>query len=168
LAIADAATSAFALYFDGRDCPRRDTARASIEQERFFIQPPIPEYYRVQPVGRYLQRSALILEVNLSCGSAAGQAGIWYFVLALLASGLVFSAMIMILLEQTVLSRLAKLNAGVNQIRNSHNLSLRVPASGRDELAQLGHAVNEMLAELKQSEEAERRQRLTAEVLRHG
>ncbi len=66
----------------------------------------------------------------------------------------------MILLEQTVLSRLAKLSAGVNQIRNSHDLSLRVPVSGKDELAQLGHAVNEMLAALEQSEEAERQQRL--------
>ncbi len=170
--IADATQLLLSLfYFDEPRLPRDVmTARAHLsEQERFFIQPldtqNITGYSLLNDI---YGDPALILEVNLSRRIyEQGQAGIWYFVLALLASGLVFSAMIMILLEQTVLSRLAKLNAGVNQIRNSHNLSLRVPASGRDELAQLGHAVNEMLAELKQSEEAERRQRLTAEVLRH-
>jgi signal transduction histidine kinase len=66
----------------------------------------------------------------------------------------------------TVLSRLAKLSREVNQIQVRHDLSLRMPVTGKDELAQLGIAVNGMLAELEQSEAAERQQRLFAETLR--
>jgi signal transduction histidine kinase/sensor domain CHASE-containing protein len=170
--MADAAQLILSIYYfqEPRLPPDVMNARAHLsEQKRFFIQTidahNITGYSLLNDI---YGSPALILRVSLSRRVyEQGQAGIWYFVLALVASGLVFSIMIMILLEQTVLSRLAKLNAGVNQIRNSHNLALRVPASGRDEIAQLGHAVNEMLAELKQSEEAERKQRQTAEVLRH-
>jgi signal transduction histidine kinase/sensor domain CHASE-containing protein len=170
--IADATQLLLSIYYFQEPRLPRDvmTARAHLsEQKRFFIETidahNIIGYSLLDDI---YGSPALILRVSLSRRIyEEGQAGIWYFVLALIASGLVFSVMIMILLEQTVLSRLAKLNAGVNRIRNSHNLSLRVPASGKDELAQLGYAVNEMLAALKQSEEAERKQRLIAEALRH-
>ena len=170
--MAQAAQLLLSIYYYEEPRLPRDvmTARVHLsEQKRFSIQTidahNIAGYSLLNDI---YGQPALILKVSLSRRIyEQGQAGVWYFVLALVASGLVFSAMIMILLEQTVLSRLAKLNAGVNQIRNSHNLALRVPAAGRDELAQVGHAVNGMLAELKQSEEAERKQRLTAEALRH-
>ena len=170
--MADTTQLLLSIYYYKEPKLPRDvmTARTHLsEQKRFFIQTidahNITGYNLLNDI---YGSPALILRVSLSRRIyEEGQAGIWYFVLALIASGLVFCVMIMILLEQTVLSRLAKLNAGVNQIRNSHNLSLRVPASGKDELAQLGYAVNEMLAELKQSEEGERKQRLTAEALRH-
>ncbi len=110
---------------------------------------------------------ALILEVRQSRHIyEQGRASMWYFVLALLGSGLVFSVMVLLLLELTVLSRLAKLSRGVNQIQMGHDLSLRMPVAGKDELAQLGHAVNDMLAALEQSEATERQQRLFAETLR--
>jgi signal transduction histidine kinase/sensor domain CHASE-containing protein len=95
-----------------------------------------------------------------------GRASMWYFVLALLASGVVFGVMTMLLLEQAVLSRLAKLSVGVNRVRKSNDLSLRVTATGKDELGQLAHAVNGMLIALEQSEKVERQQRLAAETLR--
>jgi YD repeat-containing protein len=169
--LADMSQQQFSLYYYAEPSLPPDVmiARTHLsEQERFFIlainSRNITGYSLLNDIDG---NPVLILKVSLSRRIyQQGQAGIWYFVLALLASGLVFSVMIMLLLEQTVLSRLAKLNAGVNRIRSSHNLSLRVPATGKDELAQLGHAVNEMLAELKQSEEAERKQRLSAEALR--
>jgi signal transduction histidine kinase len=169
--LADKTQLLLSIYYfeEPRLPPDVTTARTHLsEQKRFFIKPiddrNITGYSLLNDIYGH---PALILKVSLSRRIyEEGQAGVWYFVLALLASGLVFSVMIMLLLEQTVLSRLAKLNAGVNQIRKSNNLTLRVPATGKDELAQLGHAVNDMLAALKDSEDAERKQRLAAEALR--
>ena len=86
-----------------------------------------------------------------------GQTSIRYFLGYLLASGAVLGLIILWLLERVILSRLAGLNKGVNQIRTGQDLSRRVAVTGQDELASLATATNQMLAAL-QASEAELRQ----------
>ncbi len=80
-----------------------------------------------------------------------GQASVTYFALSLLATGLVFGAVTMLLLEKAVLSRLSQLSAGVSNIGTSSNLSARVSITGRDELSNLADTINQMLAGMEQS-----------------
>lgn len=97
-----------------------------------------------------------------------GQRAILYFILALLITGLAFGAVVLFLLERMVLSRLARLNEDVSRIGESGDLSERVSVTGADELAQLGSAINRMLASLERSgrelQESEERYRRLVEL----
>lgn len=96
---------------------------------------------------------ALLLKVEMSRDIyEQGRASIWYFMLALVGSGIVFSVMVLLLLEQSVLAPLARLSQSVDQVGKSSYLSRRVPVSGRDELSQLANAVNRMLGAVEQSQ----------------
>ena len=84
---------------------------------------------------------------------AQGQASVSYFILSLLAIGLVLGAVIILLLDRQVLSRLAHLSKSVTSIGASGDLSARVSMTGKDELSSLGDTINGMLAALEESEE---------------
>ncbi|HZY41481.1 MAG TPA: CHASE4 domain-containing protein, partial [Anaerolineae bacterium] len=103
---------------------------------------------------------------------AQGQSTLTYFALSLLAVGVVFSVLMPLLLERLVLSRLRKLNASVSAIEHSGDHIARVPAAGRDELANLGQAINAMLDTLQHSAEtlrdSEQRYRLLFENMQTG
>ncbi len=79
-----------------------------------------------------------------------GQQAIRYLSWAILLVGLVFSGVMLVLLEKLVLSRLAKLNQAVGQIGLSGDLSQRVNIPGHDELNNLAGTVNQMLDTLEQ------------------
>lgn len=81
-----------------------------------------------------------------------GQASMLYFILSVLAVGLVFGVVILLLLERMVLSRLARLSASVTSIGADSDLSKRVSLVGRDELSSLAGSVNGMLEALEQSQ----------------
>jgi len=83
-----------------------------------------------------------------------GQAGISYFMLSLLSVGLVFGVVSLLHLDKHILSRLARLSRSVSDIGTSGDLSARITMPGRDELSNLAGAINGMLEELEQSEEA--------------
>lgn len=92
-----------------------------------------------------------------------GQDTIVYGLAAVMVAGVVFGVMIVVLLEKTVLSRLAHLGRRVESIGQSGDVSQRVPDNGRDEISGLGVAVNKMLttiqgaqAELARSEQMNR------------
>jgi PAS domain S-box-containing protein len=57
-------------------------------------------------------------------------------------------------LEKAVLSRLRKLGSAVIAIRNSGDISMRVPVDGKDELATLSSEINSTMAKLSESENA--------------
>ncbi len=98
-------------------------------------------------------KPALILRVELPrTVYEQGQTSIWYFLLATIGAGLVFGIMMLILLEQAVLSRLSRLSASVEDVGLSSNLSSRVLDAGDDELSRLGKAVNRMLEALERSQ----------------
>ncbi|HET9222988.1 MAG TPA: CHASE4 domain-containing protein, partial [Roseiflexaceae bacterium] len=91
-----------------------------------------------------------------------GQAGITYFIASLMIIGFVFGAIILVVLDRMILSRLSRLSASVRQIGASGDLAARVNALGHDELSDLAGEVNSMLAALQRAD-VERRQ---AEELR--
>ena len=75
-----------------------------------------------------------------------------YQLVSLLVVGFVFGLVTLILLEQLVLSRLARLSDDVGRIGTSGDLSLRATVSGRDELSHLAGEINSMLGALDQAQ----------------
>ncbi len=78
-----------------------------------------------------------------------GQASMRYFVISLLAVGLVVGIGSVWLLESSVLSRLADLSAQVGGIATSSDQAARVVMTGRDELTGLANTINRMLETLE-------------------
>jgi PAS domain S-box-containing protein len=79
-----------------------------------------------------------------------------YFLGALLIAGIVFGGVVQLLLERSVVSRLSSLNNSVRSIANSGDASARVHSEGRDEIANLGEAINRMLGSLQLSQKQQR------------
>jgi signal transduction histidine kinase len=104
---------------------------------------------------------------------AQGKTSSLYFALSLLATGLAFGLVIMILLERAVLSRLTRLSADVQQISASRDITARVAVAGNDEIALFASTINRMLSTLEQAQ-VERRQseeeraQLQEEMVRDG
>jgi diguanylate cyclase (GGDEF)-like protein len=80
-----------------------------------------------------------------------GLASIGFFIWSFLSVSLVVSAGILLFLEKAVLSRLARLSAGVGSIGASGDLSTRLHLPGSDELASLANTINGMVATLEHS-----------------
>jgi sensor domain CHASE-containing protein/GAF domain-containing protein len=93
-----------------------------------------------------------------------GQASMRYFVISLLAVGLVALIGGVWLLETFVLSRLADLSAQVGGIAISSDHSARVAMAGKDELTGLADAINRMLETLEHAKYA----RQESEALRES
>jgi PAS domain S-box-containing protein len=73
--------------------------------------------------------------------------------------GIVFSAVMMYLLEREVLSRLVGLGQSVAAIGDRGILSARVLSHGKDELSQLAELINRMLSDLERAEREGQRER---------
>lgn len=82
---------------------------------------------------------------------AEGRATISFFVLALVASGLIFGGLVWGLLERLVLARLAQLSRSVAAIGDHGDSEARVPVSGHDELSHVATAINDMLRALNRA-----------------
>lgn len=99
-------------------------------------------------------RPALLLEVrNPRVIYQQGLKAIYYLTLAILAVGLVFCLVTLLLLEKLVLSRVSRLSTEVNAIGRRGDLSQRVSETGSDELSWLATAINQMLLALDQYKE---------------
>jgi PAS domain S-box-containing protein len=97
---------------------------------------------------------ALILEVDMPRDIyRQGVTSLVYFTIFLLAACLTCGIAIVLLLEKLVLSRLARLNTEITGIGKAGDLSARVKAHGRDELANLASSINTMMEELERGEE---------------
>lgn len=98
---------------------------------------------------------------------AQGQASVRYYVIALIIAGLVFGAVILLILQRVVLARLENLSKSVEVIGASNDLSARLEVSSTDELAGLARDINGMLRTLEQSQaklrESEEKYRLVFE-----
>jgi PAS domain S-box-containing protein len=77
-----------------------------------------------------------------------------FFIMLLVIAGITFGVIIIILLNEIVLSRLLSLNTRVSTIGTERDFSARVPISGNDEVSSLATSVNSMLAELEISQQA--------------
>lgn len=78
-----------------------------------------------------------------------------YLVIALLAAGMVFGITSYYILETLVLSRMSRLSREVNDIGASGALARRVTVDRQDELSSLSSNINQMLAMLDQTQQAE-------------
>lgn len=97
----------------------------------------------------------LILRADMPRGIyQQGQNSMLYFMSSLIAAGLVFVAVVLLLLERLVLSPLSRLSTSVSSIGASGDLSARVMMAGRDELSSLANDINGMLGALERSHEA--------------
>jgi PAS domain S-box-containing protein len=83
-----------------------------------------------------------------------GEITIHYFILVLVAVGLVSVVVAMLSLDKQVLSRLANISKTVGSIGTSGNFSRRVSIGGRDELSNLARNINGMLEKIDQSQKA--------------
>ncbi len=102
-----------------------------------------------------------------------GENSVYYFSLSLLVAGLGFVLVVLLLLETTVLSPLARLNRHVRRIEERGDYADRVPVQGSDELAQLAGAINAMLdalaeGETRRNQAEQERIRLQEEMIREA
>ena len=96
---------------------------------------------------------ALILRASIPRDIyAQGKSTSIYFIVLLLASGLIIALVMLMLLEKTVLSRIARLSRRVNDIGRTRDFSARVEVRGKDEIGGLAGNVNGMLKDLEQSQ----------------
>lgn len=84
-----------------------------------------------------------------------GKATIRYFILSILAIGIVFGVVTLLFLEKSVLSPLSGLSNNVSRIEKSGDLSERIliKKKEKDELGNLAEGLNRMLGSLEQSME---------------
>jgi PAS domain S-box-containing protein len=135
-------------------------ARASLSEEEPILVHPLSKesiagYALLQDI---CGKPGLVLRVDTPRGIyEQGRASLSYFMLSLLAIGLVFGVVTLLLLEKQILIRLARLSRNVSDIGSSGDLSARVAVTGKDELSSLAGALNRMLEGLEQSQ-TERRQ----------
>ena len=80
-----------------------------------------------------------------------GQQVMRYLLLFLMVAGLVHSAVLFFVLEEKLLARVELLNTKIKQITVSGDLSLRLDASGKDELSELAGTVNAMLTAIQRA-----------------
>jgi diguanylate cyclase (GGDEF)-like protein len=80
-----------------------------------------------------------------------GQKVTRYLLLLLMLAGVVHSAVLLIVLEQNLLSRVQSLNHKITQVTVSGDLSLRLDAHGKDELSALAGTVNAMLTAIQKA-----------------
>ena len=112
------------------------------------------------PVADFRGRPALALELTqLRAIYVQGVRSLSYFVGALGLAVLCFAALVALLLERLVLSRLSRLSESVQGVAGAADLSRRVPVAGGDEIAALGAEVNGMLARLQAAHTELRRSR---------
>lgn len=101
---------------------------------------------------------------------AQGQTNALLMAAALLIAGLVVGGAIMVLLEQVLLSRIARLSAEVSAVGQSGDGAGRVTVDQNDELTRLASDINAMLATLEQVQQqrqatADEQLRLQAQLL---
>ncbi len=75
-----------------------------------------------------------------------------WFVLWLAVSAVVFAAVVLLVIQRTVLSRILQLSAAVLAISTGNGHGGRVTVKGRDQIASLASAINGMLEALRESE----------------
>lgn len=83
----------------------------------------------------------------------AGQQAVFYVLIALLISGVVFGGLVLWLVDRMVISRLAYIDRRIFEIGNTNDLSARLTVTGNDELARLATTINEFFAKREQSQE---------------
>ncbi len=94
----------------------------------------------------------LVLQVDMARDIyKQGLSSMHYFMAWLLVTGVVFGAVIIVILENQVLSRLMHLSESVSGIATRDDLSARVSVKGKDELSNLAEKINQMIDTVERS-----------------
>ncbi|MEG4801124.1 PAS domain S-box protein [Microcoleus sp. ARI1-B5] len=112
-------------------------------------------------------RPALLLRVDMPREIyRQGQTSLMYLLVSVGLAGIGFIGCTLLLIERLVLSRLSSLAKAVNRVSSSQDLSVRLPVTGEDELADLAHTINGMLGAIAsaESEQLEEKARYGAVV----
>jgi len=83
----------------------------------------------------------------------AGKQAVFYILVALLVSGVVFGGVVLWLIDRIVISRLAYIDRRIKEIGNANNLSGRLVVPGNDELSRLAETMNGFFAKSELSQE---------------
>ncbi len=94
---------------------------------------------------------AFIILATLLSNFIKSHTEVFYFILALLAFGLLFIVVTLLMLEKLVISRISNLSNRVNAIGQNMDLSSRLSLPGKDELSRLATNINGMLENLERS-----------------
>lgn len=96
---------------------------------------------------------SLILRIDIPRDILSqGRSSLTYFLASLLVTGVIFISATLLILERTVLSRLASLSETVTRIHSTNDLTLPIQVKGNDELANLATGLKQMLDALAQSQ----------------
>ena len=96
---------------------------------------------------------------NILSQNGQDEAGVSYLTVSVVVAGGGFFLVTLLLMNQLVLARLARLNAAISGMSASGDLSKRLEIDGRDELAGLALEINNMLGSLQASQQAAQRAR---------
>jgi PAS domain S-box-containing protein len=157
--------------FGSSDVPPDVAAARSVMSTE---EPIVTEAHGEEAITGYAQIEDIYGNVALIMGAEMarpiheqGQTSRVYLLLSLLGVGLVCVALIYLILDRLVLSRLTTISEAVDHIGKSGDISARIPVKGADELAALAGDVNEMLSALENSRnrllDSEARYRLLTE-----
>lgn len=81
-----------------------------------------------------------------------GRSTLLYFGIAILIVGLTFGLITLLLLERSVISRMARVSSRVRDIGEREDLAARIDIAGTDEVSGLAAVINQMLAGLERSQ----------------
>ena len=95
-----------------------------------------------------ISRRLLVARISYDMNSE-GSKVMSYLLLLLMLAGVVHCGVLLLVLEENLLSRLQKLNRRIKQVTASGDLSLRLETGRSDELGALAGAVNAMLAAMQ-------------------
>ncbi|NJS08953.1 MAG: response regulator [Microcoleus sp. CSU_2_2] len=153
----------------GKDSENRQLSISNLKPVEILVEPlnesTVAGYALIRDIRGHL---GLVLRVETDrIIYRQGQATLELFTSSILAVGLIFSAIALLLLEKLVLARLEDLSTSVSNIAASGDPELRVQMPGGDELSSLAETINLMLEALGNSQvernESEDRYRLMAE-----
>lgn len=136
------------------------TASPLPDQDEVFIKPlneeSIAGYALINDI---YGEPALVLRVDLPRNVYnEAKRNMAYFIYSMLFSASAYAVAIILLVERSTISRLTGLERIVDRIRNTGDVSARIPVTGRDEISSLAENVNAMLEQLE-----ERQRQLAAE-----
>jgi PAS domain S-box-containing protein len=137
-------------FADGESLPNFSEVQPPLLEDTIFVSPLSSESASGYSLVRDIYgEPALIMEVDESRTIyQQGLTSVNYFIIFIVAVGLLFSALIYFLMDRLILSRLARLNAMVSDVGKKKGLSTRLSLPGNDELSDLADAMNTTFREL--------------------
>jgi serine phosphatase RsbU (regulator of sigma subunit)/sensor domain CHASE-containing protein len=139
--------------------PEVEKIRTSLSQKQNIVVQPLND----EILAGYLfipdidGKPGLILQVDIPRTTyQQSKSNLQYLIISLIIAGIIFAGVVIFLLERSILSRLTLLISGVNRVRDTNDLGLRLSIPGEDEMSNLTANINDMLDAIAQSDEQQK------------